>query len=123
MSRSQSELHTDIRSYFALVNHFSNAAGELVSERLVPKPHVWKDDDVPPMPTDPPPQGYVPIDDGTPKYKAYVPKLADPRFPYINAENRVRMEESRKCDSCRDCKKRVNKVEAKWLKMSREKTS
>ena len=90
-SRSLFELHTDMRSYLALVNTFCNAASELVSERLVPEPHIWNDDDVPPMPTDPPPEGYVPIDDGTPKYKAYVPKFADPRFPYIRAEDRGRV--------------------------------
>lgn len=81
--------------YFAIVNTFSNAAGDLVSERLVPEPHVWNDDDVPPMPTDPLPEGYVPIDDGTPKYMAYVPKLADPGF-----HKAISGEEFSTCDNC-----------------------
>jgi len=112
-----------MRSYFLLVNTFSNAAGELVSERLVPEPHVWNDDDVPPMPTDPPPQGYVPIDDGTPKYKAYVPKLADPRYPYIRAEDRVRGEEFRSCDSCGNTKHLWRKAHVKKTENSIEKSS
>lgn len=66
-------------SYFAVVNTFCNAAGELVSERLVPEPYVWDDDNVPPMPTDPPPECFVPTDDGTPKYQAYVPKTCKTR--------------------------------------------
>lgn len=63
-------------SCFAVVNTLSNAAGQLVSERLSPEPHVWDDDNVQPMLTDPPPECFVPFDDETPKYLAYVPKFA-----------------------------------------------
>lgn len=65
--------------YFAVVNTFSNAAGELASERLFPEPYVWDDDNVPPMPTDPLPHCYMPFRrraDRAPKYLAYVPKPA-----------------------------------------------
>lgn len=90
-----------MRSHFAIVNTFCNDAGELVSERLAPEPYVWdENEELPPMPTDPPPAGYIPADDGTPKYMAYVPKLADPRFPYIRAKDRVPGEEFRSCDMC-----------------------
>lgn len=103
-------------SYFAVVNTFSNAAGELVSERLFPEPYVWDDKNVPPMPTDPPPECFVPVDDGTPKYQAYVPKLAKPGWDQVNEKSNV-------CETCGCMKKHVRKPEAKWLQMSKEKAS
>jgi hypothetical protein len=107
-----------------LVNTFSNDADDLVSERLVPEPYIWDDDEeLPSIPTDPLPKGFIPADDGTPKYQAYVPKLADSRFPFIRAEDRVRVEEHNLCEHCRHTKKHVNKIEAKWLKMSYDKAS
>jgi hypothetical protein len=93
--------------YFAVVNSFSNAAGELVSERLFPLPYVWDDDDVPPMPTDPLPECFVPIDDGTPKYQANVPKLADPGF-----HKAIPGEGFNDCDTCGNIRHSIRIAEA-----------
>lgn len=102
-----------------MVNTFSNAAGELVSERLVPEPCVWDDDEeLPPLPTDPLPLCYIPSNAGTPKYLAYVPKLAN-----TGTDKVIPNEKSHVCETCGHINKLVNRFEAKWLKMSREKTS
>ena len=107
-----------MRSHFAVVNTFCNDAGELVSERLAPLPYVWDDnEELPPMPTDPLPLCYIPSNAGTPKYLAYVPKLAN-----SGSEKVIPNEKSHICRTCGHTNERVNRVEAKWLKMSREKT-
>jgi hypothetical protein len=67
-------------SHFALVNTYTNSAGELVSERLVPEPHFIDMNEIPPPPPGSPLHTYVPFDadDGEPEYLAYMPKDAYP---------------------------------------------
>jgi hypothetical protein len=71
------------------VNTYFTAAGEPVSERLVPEPYTFDESAFPPSPTGSPPRSFVPSDDGRPKYLAYVPKDADPGFDSLAAEEAV----------------------------------
>jgi hypothetical protein len=109
-----------MRSYFAMVNTYFNAANEPITERLVPEPINWDEVVFPPSPKGSPPRSYTPSDVGEPEmeYLAYVPRDADPEF-----DQAIPSRKSDVCETCGHCKKRVNKMEAKWLKMSRERNS
>lgn len=112
--------------YFAVVNSFSNAAGELVSERLVPEPHVWDDNDLPPMPTDPLPHCYIPFRrraHRAPKYLAYVPKPA-----HYGCPGAASCEGFKDRDTCEDITHSTGFVEAQekvlkvYVKTSKQRT-
>jgi hypothetical protein len=84
------ELQANIYSYFALVNSYSNASGDLVSERLVPELENDFDlDSIPAPPTGPLPEAFVPSDDGLAVYQAYRPKDADAGLDYIPQRDKV----------------------------------
>lgn len=114
-----------MHSHFALVNSYTNSAGEFVSERLVPEPNFIDINDIPPPPPGSPPRTFVPSDagDSTPEYLAYVPIDADPEFANPEFDQAIPSEKSDVCETCGHTKKRVHKIEAKWLKMSYEKAS
>jgi hypothetical protein len=94
-----------VSRHFALVSTYTNAAGELVSERLVPEPYTFNESKIPPMSTGPPPRSYEPF--------AWPPKKADPRLPYIPIEDRVHVQEHT-CDSvCEKCRSSEQYARAK----------
>jgi hypothetical protein len=92
-----------VSRHFALVSTYTNAAGELVSERLVREPYTFDESKIPPMPTGHPPRSYEPFP-WPPKYHAYVPKKADPRLPYIPIEDRVHVQEHTCGSVCEKCR-------------------
>jgi hypothetical protein len=109
-----------MHSLFALVSTYTNAAGEIVSGRLVPEPQLIDINDIPPPPPGSPRRTFVPsdADDGTPEYLAYVPNDADPGF-----DTAIPSEGIESCDASGIVKHDGREAEVRKLKESHMETS